>query len=134
MRKVLILASVCVALVGRTAFAEQVVLDLHDYDDDLMKTLDQTIKYFEPDITAGNARGSAEDAEILQEAFKWMENYFTKKGNADDAVKIAQNGQVLIAAAMKSMAEKNLDAAGDSARDLARTCRSCHDIYKPLKK
>ena len=30
----------------------RLALDFHDYDNDLMRDLDKTIKYFEPDITA----------------------------------------------------------------------------------
>jgi hypothetical protein len=122
------------AVSSGVVYAATVDLDLHDYDDDLMRTLDQTIKYFEPDISAGNVLASKEDAEILQESYKWMENYFAKKGNAADAVKIAQQGQEYIAAASKSVAAKDFDSAANAAHEAARTCRACHEIYKPLKK
>lgn len=112
------------------AGAAHAVGEFSDYDDDLMRTLDKTIKYFEPDISAKNARGIAEDAEILMEGFKYSENYFAKKGSAEDAVKISQRGQLHVAAAIKAVKENNFDVAVAAARDAARTCRDCHDVYK----
>jgi hypothetical protein len=43
-----------VLLMNFICLAETSELDFRDYDDDLMRTLDRTIKYFEPDITAKN--------------------------------------------------------------------------------
>lgn len=133
MRKLPLIVGILTAILGGAVQAETVVLDLHDYDDDLMKTLDQTIKYFEPDLQAGNLQAGTEDGQTLLDGFKWMENYFQKKGNAEEAVKISQQGEEFINAAMKSLAEKNFDAAADSAHSAARTCRTCHDTYKPIK-
>ena len=135
MRKfVLPVAFLCAAALMSAASAQHRDIDLHDYDDDLMRDLDKTIKYFEPDIMAGNAQGATEDAEILQDGFKYTEKYFAKKGDADDAVKISKQGQELIAVAIKSIEGNDFDAAASAARDTAKTCRACHDVYKPLKK
>ena len=113
--------------------AQSVPLDLHDYDDELMRTLDQTVKYFEPDLSAGNATAAAEDAQVLRDGYQWMERYFQAKTGAEDAVKIAQLGEQYIVQAEKYAAEKNFDAAADSAHEAAKTCRVCHDTFKPIK-
>ncbi|HLN25474.1 MAG TPA: hypothetical protein VK558_15990 [Patescibacteria group bacterium] len=134
MRRLFSFFFILMAISSGVAYAATVDLDLHDYDDELMRTLDQTIKYFEPDISAGNVLASKEDADILRESYKWMETYFAKKGNAEDAVKIAQQGEEYIATASKLAAAKDFDGAADAAHSAARTCRACHDIYKPLKK
>jgi len=133
-RKFVIPFAICAAALAGSAYAQHRDLDLHDYDDDLMRDLDKTIKYFEPDITAGNAQGAVEDAEILQDGFRYTEKYFTKKGDADDAVKISQQGEELIDAAIKFVGENDFEAAAAAARDTAKTCRACHDVYKPLTK
>jgi hypothetical protein len=124
----------CLALSTLFAEAQHRDMDLRDYDDDLMRDLDKTIKYFEPDITAGNAENALDDAKILQDGFKYTEDYFAKKDNADDAVKISQQGAAFVAAAIKSVADNNFEAAAEAARGTAKTCRACHDVYKPLKK
>jgi len=131
MRKTMILIGLCSAISINQVQAE---IDLRDYDDELMRSLDKTIKYFEPDITAGNAQSATEDAEILLDGFKYTEDYFTKKGNAADAVKISQQGQEFIAAALKSVAASDFETAAEAARGVARTCRACHDVYKPKNK
>jgi hypothetical protein len=125
-----------VSLVSLTAplYAEHRTLDLHDYDDDLMRDLDKTIKYFEPDITAGNAESALQDAAVLQDGFKYTEDYFAKKGDAQDAVNISRQGQDALAAAIKLVSDNNFEAAAAAARQTAQTCRSCHDVYKPLTK
>ena len=133
MRRLVSLFFMLMVVSSGVAYAATVELDLHDYDDELMRTLDQTIKYFEPDISAGNVLASKEDAEILQDAYKWMENYFAKKGNAEEAVKIAQQGEEYLATASKLAAAKDFDGAADAAHSAARTCRACHDMYRPLK-
>jgi hypothetical protein len=105
-------------------------LDFHDYDDDLMRDLDRTIKFFEPDITARNAQAAKEDAAILLDGFHYTEDYFGKKG-VDDAVKISRDGSKLIEAVLQSVDKGDFDAAAAAARDAPQLCKSCHDLYKP---
>lgn len=105
-------------------------IDLHDYDNDLMRDLDKTIKYFEPDITAKNADAAKEDAEILLNGFKYTESYFDKKG-AVDAVEISRKGLQVVGDAVKNIEQNDFDAAAAAAREAPQLCKSCHDIYKP---
>jgi hypothetical protein len=105
-------------------------LDFHDYDDDLMRDLDRTIKFFEPDITAKNAQAAKEDAEILLDGFRYTEDYFEKKG-VSDAVAISRDGTKLIGAVMQNVEKGDFDAAAAAAREATQVCKSCHDLYKP---
>ncbi|HXW69838.1 MAG TPA: hypothetical protein VEK34_00080 [Methylocella sp.] len=132
-RRILIYGA-SLAILLSSAYGEFRKIDLHDYDDDLMRDLDRTIKYFEPDITAGNAEGALGDAEVLQDGFRYTENYFAKKGDTDDAVKISQKGLELIETAIKSVSENNFEAAAEAARETVKICKSCHELYKPPSK
>lgn len=132
-RKLVLLFALGVATFTSPAHAQHRDIDLHDYDDDLMRDLDKTIKYFEPDITARNTQGALEDAAVLQDGFKYTEKYFTKKGGTDDAVQLSKEGLGYIAAAIKAISENDFDTAAEAARGAAQTCRACHDTYKPLK-
>ncbi len=134
MRGSVLVAFVSAVLMTGPLYAEHRTLDLHDYDDDLMRDLDKTIKYFEPDITAGNAESALQDAAVLQDGFKYTEDYFAKKGGAEDAVTISRQGQDALAAAVRLVSDNNFEAAAAAARQIAQTCRSCHDVYKPLTK
>lgn len=131
-RKLAIIGGLCAAL-SATAYAQRRSIDLTGYDDDLMRDLDKAIKYFEPDITAGNADAAIEDAAILEEGFKYTEKFFSGK-DAQDGVQISKDGLGFVAAAVKSAQENDFAAAAASARGAAGTCRACHEIYKPLKK
>ena len=131
MRNLVILLALTGTLLTSPAFAEKVSLELKDYDDELMKTLEQTIKYFEPDITGENISGIKEDASILFDGFKYTEQYFTKKGNYPDAVKWSQDGQTYVSTVLKQVADKNFEAAAEAARGATQSCKSCHDVYKP---
>ena len=109
-------------------------IELSKFDDQLMRDLDRTIKYFEPDVTAGNVDGASDDAATLQEGLKWLEDYFTNKGpSAQHAVEIARASQISLAAAMKALNAHDLQAAGASAREVSQACRSCHEEYRPEK-
>ncbi len=105
-------------------------LDLHDYDDDLMKDLEKSLKYFEGDITAKNAEAAKEDAAVLAEGFRYTEDYFAKKGIAD-AVEISRKGPALIADVKTLVDKAEFDAAAATARGAPDLCKSCHDLYKP---
>ncbi|MGO9848995.1 MAG: hypothetical protein ACLPKT_21050 [Methylocella sp.] len=45
-RKFVIPFAICAVALAGSAYAQHRDLDLHDYDDDLMRDLDKTIKYF----------------------------------------------------------------------------------------
>lgn len=105
-------------------------IDFRDYDNDLMRDLDKTIKYFEPDITARNAEAAKEDAQILLDGFKYTESYFEKKG-AEDAVEISRKGLKVINDVLANVDKDDFEAAAAAARETPNLCKSCHDIYKP---
>ena len=132
MRLFLIGLGMAALLASVPAYADRVILDLKDYDDDLMKDLDRTIKYFEPDIAGQNNDNVADDAKVLAEGFSYTEKYFKNKGDYPDAVKWSQEGSAHIAAALKYVADNNYDAAVLEARGAVQQCKNCHEVYKPV--
>jgi hypothetical protein len=131
-RKLLLSIAAVAALATGLARADRIDLDLHDYDDELMRTLEQTLKYFEPDLSDGNLNSYPDDVQVIQYSFGWVKSYFEKKGD-DGArgVQIAQQGLDLLAAIDKDVKAKDFSAAADKAHSFTLICRSCHDIYKP---
>lgn len=116
------------------AQAVHVDLDLTDFDDDSMRDMDDANKDLQPVLGARNAAAALADAQLIQNVLKETEAYFTKKGGTDSAVKIAQQGEVAVSAVISALGKSDFDTAAAAARDAARNCRSCHDIYKPLTK
>ncbi len=131
MRKWLLLAGVLAALSGSLAYAD---IDLSDFDDDSMRDMDDANKDLGPVLGARNGDAALADAQTIQNVLKQAEAYFVKKGGADDAVKLAQQGQASVAAVITAIGKSDFESAAASARDTAKNCRSCHDLYKPLTK
>jgi hypothetical protein len=109
-------------------------LDLTDFDDDSMRDMDDANKDLQPVLGARNGDAALADAQVIQNVLKETEAYFTKKGGTDNAVKIAQQGEGSVAAVIAALGKHDFDTAATAARDTAKNCRACHDIYKPLTK
>lgn len=116
------------------AEAAHVELDLTDFDDDSMRDMDDANKDLQPVLGAKSSQAALSDARVIQDVLKQTEAWFVKKGGAEDAVRIAQQGQIAVAAVIAALGKNDFDAATAAARDTAHNCRACHDIYKPLTK
>jgi hypothetical protein len=133
MRKMLMLSTLAAMIGAAPVLAQRVTVDLKDYDDDLMHDIDRALKNFEPDISGQNAEAARDDVAELRRGFTYTEDYFTKKGNTPDAVEISRQGLQLLEAVVKDLDAQNFDSAAETARDVSKACRSCHDTYKPDK-
>ena len=106
-------------------------VDTSDVDSYLMQDMENALKNLEPVLVAGNFDSARADAEVLRDGLQYVHDYFVAKGNAEDAVKMASEGQATIARVFAALDGKNLDAAIAAARDTARNCKACHEVYKP---
>ena len=131
--KWIVAAAFAAAIAAGPSYAEHIDVDLHDFDEELMKSLDQAFKYFDPDLSAGNVSSATEEEATIRYVFQWTKAYFGKRDSGEKAVGLAQQGLDMLDAVDKAVAEKNFDAASDRAHDLSQTCKACHDLYKPLK-
>ena len=105
--------------------------DFADIDADLMRGMEDAIKNLEPVLGAGNLTSAQADAEVLRDGLKWTEEYFVAKGGVDDGVTIARQGRAVVDELLAHLNAKDVPAAIEAARNTAKNCRSCHDIYKP---
>jgi hypothetical protein len=128
MRKISLLSGTALLLVASIAFA---AIDLKDFDDDGMKAIQDTKKDLESNIASQDAPAVADGAEFIRSGLQSTEAYFTKKGNVDDAVQWAKQGQEFAASIGKSAGSNDFDAASTAYNGLIRTCKKCHDAYKP---
>jgi hypothetical protein len=114
--------------VSGTVFA---AMDLSDFDQDTMQAVDDAKKELESGLAAKESKEAVANAEFIRDSLQWAEGYFAKKGNVDDAVKWAREGREFAAAIATSVGRGDFDAASESYNSLVRTCKSCHDVYKP---
>jgi len=106
-------------------------LDLSDFNEDIMKDMDDTVKALDSNITARDVTSAVSEAQSIRNGLHWAEDYFGKKGNVADAVKLAKRGEELADAVGKSVSLNDFDAALTSYDLLVKNCRTCHDAYKP---
>jgi hypothetical protein len=106
-------------------------IDLTDFNDDVMKNMDDTVKSLDSDLAGKDVRSAEADAGSIRDGLHWAEEYFTRKGNVEDAVQLARQGEGFAADIAKSAASSDFDAALTSYESLVKTCRRCHDAYKP---
>ena len=123
----LLFISLCTLSCG-LAFAN---IDLSDFDDELMRNMDDAIKALDGNIGAKDVQASAMDAQFIAEGLKWAEGYFVAKGDVPDAVRWAAQGREFAAAIATEAGRNDFDAAFTAYRSLVKTCRGCHDVYKP---
>ena len=124
MRKLLIVIGVLMVFMGVVRAADG------ELDMDLMQTIEDTNKSLASNIAMQNAAGSTADARELHTLFVQVEAHFAAKGDAPDAVDLSRKSKDLAEAIVKSVGDKNFEAASNSATDLSRACRTCHTFYK----
>jgi hypothetical protein len=106
-------------------------LDLADFNDDVMRDMDDTMKSLDTHLATRDTKSVAVDTQSIRDGLKWAEDYFVKKGNVDDAVKWARQGQELAGAVASSAQSSDFDTSLDKYDALVKTCRACHNVYKP---
>lgn len=127
MRKSVMLLGISAALLTSLAVAK---IDLGDFDDEVMRNMEDSTKYLDSDLATNDAKAARTDATAVKEGLKWAEDYFVKKGGADDAVNFAKHGQDSVDAILKALDANDFEKANTAHRDLVKTCRSCHEVYK----
>jgi cytochrome c556 len=81
-------------------------------------------------IAAKDGPGTSTDAKIMETAFKGMEDYWTKKGGAADAVGFAKTARTASADIAKAAAAGDFDAAGMALATVGTTCGGCHAAHR----
>lgn len=103
-----------------------------DEFDGWMQTIDAKNQSVQANIAAKDAKAATDDAKTLRDTFKLVEGFWTKRGNAPDAVGLSQQAQEAAAAVVKSVEAKDFDAAATQSIKVAQTCTGCHRLYRPL--
>ena len=128
MRRNWLAASVLMTLAASVIGAE---IDFSDFDDDLMRSMDDAIKELDSNVGGQDAKASLANVAVLQEGLVWAEKYFVNKPEAPLGAGYAREGKEHLAALTQSFEAGNFDAASNNVRAVVRTCKSCHEAYKP---
>jgi len=103
-----------------------------DEFDAWMRTIEQKTQSVQQNIAVRNADAVATDAKSLDEAFRLVEDFWVRRGDAADAVTLSKQAREHAAELLKAASEKDFDRASTQAIRVAETCTSCHRLYRPL--
>ena len=115
---------------AQLALAGSALCATFDVDGDLMRGVDDTAKSLDSNVAQKDAKAAAADARSLVDTFAHVESHYAEKPETADAVGFAHHTQELAAQTLKAIEANDFDAAGDSAAQLTRSCKSCHEVYK----
>jgi cytochrome c556 len=131
-RRIAVLGALGIAMgLAGSLVRATVNLDLTDFNDDVMRDIDEAMKKLDSSVATHDVAAVTADARSIRDGLKWAQDYFIKKGNVDDAVKWAEQGQDLADSVAKSAQANDFDASLGTYDSLMKTCRACHDVYKP---
>jgi hypothetical protein len=128
MRTTAIAASVFMALAATVALA---ALDLSDFDDTLMRSMDDAIKDLDSNLGGGDAAASLSNAQVLNDGLAWAEKYFASKLEAPLGAGYAREAQQHLATIVQSIEARDFDGASNNLHAVVRACKACHEAYKP---
>jgi hypothetical protein len=101
--------------------------------EELMETIDNNSHNLQDSIVNKNNDSAIALAKELQDAFKLVEGFFEKRGNAADAVADSKIYQDNAAAIVKFIEANDYESASNKAIEISNSCDdACHDTYKPL--
>lgn len=121
-----------VFFVALAAIAGSVVAAQVSVDEDYMQVMEDRQKSLANNIAQQNADGATEDAKELEVMFKDVIEFYAAKGK-EDAINWARESEGLAVAINKYVASNDYDTAATTAIALAKTCKSCHRVYKQPK-
>ena len=124
-------ASVVMTLAATAAFAAAADIDFSDFDDTLMRSMDDAIKDLDSNLGGQDATASLANTQVLSEGLAWAEKYFANKPEAPLGAGYARAGRQHLESIVKAIEAKDFDAAGNNVRAVVRTCKACHEAYKP---
>ena len=78
---------------------------------------------------AAKDKGVAADAKAMEDSFKQIEDYWTKKGAAD-ATGFAKTARTASADAAKAISAGDFDAANTAMAAVGGTCGGCHMAHR----
>lgn len=123
------IAMVSSLFISPASFAEEAEMDM-----DLMQTIESTNDNLSSNIALENAESAIADAKTLNELFVVVEEHYKKASTAGEdvaeAVDLSTKSVKFSNEIMVFLEQKDFDSAANTATDLARTCKTCHNFYK----
>lgn len=105
-----------------------------EMDMDLMQTIESTNDNLSSNIALENAESAIADAQTLNELFAIVEAHYEKEVAAGkdfaEAVDLSKKTIKFSSEIMAFLEQQDFESAANTATDLARACKTCHNFYK----
>ena len=111
------------------AFAADI--DFSDFDDSLMRDMDDAVKELDSNVGGGDAAASLTNVKVLRDGFAWAEKYFAAKPDAPLGHGFVKDGIGHLDSLEKSLGAGDFDGANAGLRGVVKSCKACHEAYKP---
>lgn len=116
-------------LFAQETFAQELEMDM-----DLMQTIESTNDNLSSNIALENAESAIADAQTLNELFDVVADHYQKELAAGkdvaEAVDLTNKSLKFSSEIITFLQQEDYESAANTATDLARTCKTCHNFYK----
>jgi soluble cytochrome b562 len=109
----------------QAAFAEEAEMDM-----DLMQTIEDTNDSLSSNVALEEGEAALADAQSLQELFVLVEDFFKHQPDSAEALELTIKSKHLLGDIVQQVNAGDFENAANSATDLARACKTCHNFYK----
>lgn len=110
-------------------FAEESEMDM-----DLMQSIEDTNDSLTSNVALEDADAATTDAQTLNELFTVVVEHYQKDlaaGNdVAEAVRLSEKSKKISGDIISQVKAGDFESAANSATELSRTCKTCHNFYK----
>lgn len=100
--------------------------------DDWMQRIEESSQDLQRHIDARRPEAAVDRAREIEQLYGLMQEFFERRGEADDAVRMSREGREFAVRVQGDLARQRFAAAKGNALKIAHGCRGCHIQYKPL--
>jgi hypothetical protein len=105
-----------------------------EMDMDLMQTIESTNDNLSSNIALENGESAIADAQTLNELFAVVADHYEKESAAGkdvaEAIDLTKKSIKFSSEIITFVQQEDFESAANTATDLARTCKTCHNFYK----
>lgn len=105
-----------------------------EMDMDLMQTIESANDNLSSNIALENGESAIADAQTLNELFAVVAEHYEKEAAAGkdvaEAIDLTRKSLKFSAEIITFVEQEDFESAANTATDLARTCKTCHNFYK----
>lgn len=105
-----------------------------EMDMDLMQTIESANDNLSSNIALENGESAIADAQTLNELFAVVAEHYEKEAAAGkdvaEAIDLTRKSLKFSAEIITFVEQEDYESAANTATDLARTCKTCHNFYK----